>query len=372
MASNRRTYQQYEHRTYVTEKKFDETTGKYTDEIGQRYEVIKNNPVPYDMTINVDIWTTNLEQKFQLFEQISVLYNPHINLKTNSNPVDWSALTYMEMTGTNFSGKSIPSGVDEVIDVFTFNFMIPIYINPPVKVRKETLIHTVINKLTGVDSENIQYFKDKEDFASQFTAYTIITLENYKLQFEADRVTLLSETGTNVNSDNTPIVWSDVIKKYGSVLRDGVSQIRLRRTNDIEDDSEDIIGTISTDETNAQKLIFNVDVDTLPDNTLGTITAIINPTKTFPNDGNLAASAVGQKYLITQEIGADGIWGVDADENDIISYNGTNWELFFDASVSNTIERVYDENTQDQYEWNNGWTKSYTGIYSAGYWRLYL
>lgn len=373
MAGNRRTYQQFTHSSYITEKKFDETTGQYSNEPGDRYEVIKHNPVPYDMSISVDIWTTNLEQKFQLFEQISALYNPHINLKTNSSPVDWSSLSYMEMVGNNFSGRSIPSGVDDVIDVLTFNFMIPIYINPPAKIRRERLIHTIISKLDVVDSENINYFKQKEDFASQFTSYTVITVENYKLQFDGNRVILLSKTGSNVNQDGTSVRWDELIKLYECDIRENVSQIRLRRTDDITDDSQDIIGTIAIDENDPQKLIFNVDTDTLPINTLGTIDSIIEPTQTYPGDGNLPTAQTGQKYLITYEIGENGLWGVTANQNDIIQFNGTEWELFFDSSESTGPETVYDTSTQDQYEWDGTvWKKSYEGIYNAGYWRLYL
>jgi len=373
MAGNRRTYQQYQHRSYVTEKKFDETTGQYTNEEGDRYEVVKHNPVPYDMAINVDVWTTNLDQKFQLFEQISSLYNPHINLKTNSSPVDWSSLTYMEMTASNFSGRSIPSGVDEVIDVVTFNFLIPIYINPPAKIRKETLIHAIINKMDVVDTKNIKFFKENESFESQFTSYNVITAEDYRLKFEGNRVTLLSRTGANTNTDGTPIRWDELINLYGFDLREQISQIRLRRSDDITIAEQDIIGTIQFDENDPQKLIYTVDEDTLPPNTIGSVNALIDPTQTYPGDGNLSIPVTGDAYLITYEIGSESPWGVDADENDIIQFNGTNWEVVFDSSDISSAETVYDNDIQDQYEWDGSvWKMSYTGIYNEGYWRLYL
>ena len=37
-------------------------------------------PVPYDLTINVDVWCSNTEQKLQIFEQILTLFNPTVPL----------------------------------------------------------------------------------------------------------------------------------------------------------------------------------------------------------------------------------------------------------------------------------------------------
>ena len=98
VSAERRTNPTHVDRIRVYEKKFDTTTGEYIpDEIGNSYTIERYMPVPYDLTVQTDIWTSNTEQKLQLMEQLLVLFNPSINLKTNDNPFDWSNLTYTEL-----------------------------------------------------------------------------------------------------------------------------------------------------------------------------------------------------------------------------------------------------------------------------------
>ena len=117
MNPNLRRYPQFQETLQVIEKKFDEDSHRYTDEPGQGYDVTRHQPVPYTLTMNVDIWTSNTDQKMQLLEQILVLFNPGVNLHTNQNPFDWTSLTYVEMTDTTWSSRSMPTGADDVIDI---------------------------------------------------------------------------------------------------------------------------------------------------------------------------------------------------------------------------------------------------------------
>lgn len=371
MAPERRTYQQYKESAVVTEKKFDDVTGDYIDEKGERYQITKHNPIPYNMTINLDIWTTNTEQKLQLYEQVSMLFNPDINLKTNSNPIDWSSLTYMEMISQNWTGRNIPSGTDEVIDISTFQFKIPILLNPPTKVKRETLIKTIINKLDVVDEENLNFFDSNEPFDTQYRAYNIITFGDYKVSFRDNVAILLGSDNNTVDSNGDLHDWEVVLKQYG-VLREGISQLRLRTTTDIDDDTNDIIATI--DGVNVNELSLTVNQDTLPSNTLNPVNRIINPQNSYPNDGNLPIENEGQRYLLTQDTPDGTIWNIDAEKNDIIEFNSGEWIVSFDSQNNNNIEKVYDLDTENQYEWDgdNTWRESYTGIYNQGYWRVYL
>lgn len=370
MAPERRTYQQYKEDSIVTEKKFDEVSGEYIDEEGERYQITRHNPIPYNMTINLDIWTTNTDQKLQLYEQVSMLFNPDINLRTNSNPVDWSSLTYMEMINQTWSGRSIPSGTDEVMDIATFQFKLPILINPPTKVKKETLIKTIINKLDVVNEENLKFFDANEPFETQYRAYNIITFGDYKVSFQGDVAVLLGSDGGMTDDDGNLHDWEFVLKQYG-VLREGISQLRLRTTNDIDDETKDVIATI--DSLNINEMYLTVNTDTLPANTLTPINKIINPQTSYPNDGELPVESSGQRYLLTQDTPGGTIWDIDADKNDIIEYNSGEWVVSFDSQNVENIQRVYDLDTENQYEWDgNTWRESYTGVYNQGYWRVYL
>ena len=52
-------------------------------------------------------------------------------------------------------------------------------------------------------------------------------------------------------------------------------------------------------------------------------------------------------------------WGdLIADANDIIEYNGVNWQIAFDSSAEKGIHYLTNSNTQLQYKWTgNEWIK---------------
>ena len=373
IAPDRRTHAQFTDKVQVYEKKYDTGTGEYLDEVGDTYQITRYQPVPYNLTMQVDIWTSNTEQKMQLLEQILVLYNPTLNINATNNVYDWTRLAYVELINMTWSVRSVPSGVDEIIDVATLQFEVPIWISPPAKVQKQTLIHTILNNINGVTDDNLDNFELGESFSADFNNYKIVTLENYKLKFLDERAILLNRNYGNTDNDGNTLDWSNILPPFGA-LRPGISQLRLRRNADPTDPSGDVIGSISFDPTDPQKLIVVLDTDTLPSDTQGTVDAIVNPQNAYPGDGTLPAAASGQRYLILSDIGTSSLWGVDAGTNDIISYNGSAWTVVFDSS-SNTAGNEFTTNTAtgDQYEWTGqNWQNSYEGTYKEGYWRIYL
>ena len=96
MAPERRQYQGNVEKVQVFEKKYDESSQEYLNEVGNRYTIERHQPVPYFMDMNCDIWTSNTDQKLQLLEQIMVLFNPTLNIRTTNNPFDWTSLSYVE------------------------------------------------------------------------------------------------------------------------------------------------------------------------------------------------------------------------------------------------------------------------------------
>ena len=89
----------------------------------------------------------------------------------------------------------------------------------------------------------------------------------------------------------------------------------------------------------------------------------------------MAAASTGQRYLITENIDDVGFpnWGIDASENDIITYDGSKWSVVFDASATSDNYYVTNTNTSKQYRWHeNSWISSYEGEYNPGFWRLTL
>ena len=55
--------------TQVAERQWDRENNRYTSEQGELYTTKRYMPVPYNLTIQVDIWTTNTDTKLQILEQ---------------------------------------------------------------------------------------------------------------------------------------------------------------------------------------------------------------------------------------------------------------------------------------------------------------
>ncbi len=373
MKPDLRRYPQFEETLQVIEKEFDEDSHTYLENPGQSYNVTRYQPVPYLLTMNVDIWTSNTDQKLQLLEQILVLFNPGINLHTNQNTLDWTSLAYCEMTNTTWSSRSLPSGADTVIDVATLTFEMPIFINPPVRVQRMNIIHTILTQIHTLDLEDFETWT-VDAITGDNSSFVVTTLEDYWIRFEDGSALLLQRNGDDQGGLGTVLNWEkDVFSNYGE-LRPGISQIRLRQGDDVTDPSSDVIGTIDFDPNNNQRLIVNIDADTLPNNTQGTVDAIINPQNTGPGDGNLPSAVLGQRYLVLDEVPSGGIWGtITAGKNDIIEFNGGSWVVSFDSSANGGTEYVTNTATGDQFEWTGEfWQNSYEGTYREGWWRLYI
>ena len=373
MAAERRQYQGNVEKVQVFEKKYNEGTASYDNEIGNRYTIERHQPVPYFLEMNCDVWTSNTDQKLQLLEQLLVLFNPTLNIRTTNNPFDWTALTYVEMTNINWSSRSVGSTIDDMIDVATLTFRLPVLITPPAKVKQQKLIYNVINELYSLDDDDLDNFRANENFDKTTLQYTTITLEDRKINFNDNQASLLNISGTKLNAQGNPLSWLDELKPFGEV-REGISQIRLRKSSDPSDKANDIIGRISLNPGDANILDVVIDSSTLPTNTLTAINAITNPGGSYPGDGTVPAASTGQRYLITSDTPINATWtNVVAHKDDIIEYNGTNWVVSFDASAINSQQYVLNSASSNQLEWNGTeWFNAYEGVYKAGYWRLYL
>jgi hypothetical protein len=373
MFAERRTYQDHVDKVQVFEKKYDDATGEYTNERGPGYTVERHAPVPYMLQMNCDIWTSNTDQKLQLMEQILVLFNPTLDIRTNNSPIDWTALSHVELTNTTWSTRSVGSSIDDIIDVATLTFNIPIYINPPAKVKQQKLIHTIINELYNLDDANLDLFKEQQAFDTQTLQYTIVTYENRKVKYEDGNLQILNANGQKLNDDGLLLEWPEELKPFGE-LRPGISQLRLRKGNDVTDITDDIIGRLDIHPNDPNKLLVDIDTSTLPTNTLQAVDAILDPAINYPGDGTVPGPVLGQRYILINDVPLNAVWtNSTAKKYDIVEYNGSVWNVSFDSSTTSSTQYVTNTASNDQLEWSGSeWVNSYEGVYNAGFWRIYL
>ena len=353
----------------VAEREYDADAGSYGTNQGNLYTTQRYMPVPYNLTIQVDIWTTNTDTKLQLMEQILVLFNPSLQLQSNSNPLDWTSVFEVELTDINWSSRSIPAGVDEQLDISTLSFAVPIWISPPAKVKRQTIIQQIIADVHSVtDIDSLGFSPDLHDFFGtiQDTAEIVVTPGDFYLQIDGANAVLLD------NADNGK-KWSDLLEMQGKITT--TSKLKLNISNDSDNELNMLTGSVSVNPIDETKLIFNLDTDTLPTNTLAELTKIVNPRSNYPGDGTLDAATTGQRYLITEDLDADAWpnWGIDASANDILEYDGTKWTIDFDASNKVAGDFVLNNYTNKQFKWDgSNWISSYEGVYNPGFWRLVL
>ncbi len=369
---NKRVFPQFEEKMTVIEKEYNTNTNSYENNQGSTYTIERHMPVPYTMTMQADLWSSNTEQKMQMLEQILVLFNPSLNIHTTNNPLDWSSLSVVELTGTQWTNRGIPSGVDDIIDISSLTFEMPILINPPAKVNKSSMIHTVITNLHEVATGDAESIKVLNDINAITTSYTVVAVDNkVKLDVTGGVATaqILGKTG----AVEAGLRWDTIFTQYGSELREGVSQIRFKQTDDPSDMTTDIIGRLSGDGSQ-NTLTVTLDNSTITADTQTAVDAVINPQTSYPGDGTLTAAVNGDRYLVLDEVPSGGTWGtISAKKNDIIQYNGTIWSVSFDASNTSTTEHTTNTTTMDKLKWTGSqWVNAYEGTYNSGFWRIYL
>jgi hypothetical protein len=177
--------------------------------------------------------------------------------------------------------------------------------------------------------------------------------------------------------------WKQFLLAFPQEYEEGITQIRLRRT----DRDIDIVGTIAINPADETEAIVNWDFDTLPtdtpiagpNGTRSNIDYIIDPTKTNPTDfksGNPRILLLGPIGDPDNTDGADAWKNSDnsdfvADANDIVEWDGSQWHIVFDASESDDFVYTTNLNTGVQYKYDTGeWILSFEGEYPNGSWRL--
>ena len=372
----------------VRQRFWDTQNQEYETTQGNAFTIEKLMPVPFDLEINVDIWTSNTNQKLQLLEQILTLFNPALEIQSTENFIDWTSLSVMYLEQVTWSSRAIPQGTDDPIDIATLRFVLPIFISPPAKVKKLGVVEKIVASVFDGNGDMNEAILDSDlllGTRQKFTPFDYQTLLlGNKLQVLEPKAVVQNNTGVNVpTAPASNLLWHTVVDLYGN-LRNGISQVRL----DNPYDNTIIVGTVSYDPTDDRFLLFTVDADTIPQNTLDAVNAIVDPQRKGPGTvAGLPAAATGQRYLLINDTGSDSntdpgfaqAWrGTDgsilvANTNDIVEYDGVRWNIAFDSSLDSNVQYVSNLTTSVQYRWaNNEWLKSYEGLYPEGEWSLVL
>ena len=358
----------------VRQRTFNQETGLYETTQGQAFTIERLMPVPYTLRMTVDFWTTNYNQKLELIEQLGTLFNPSLEIQSTDNFVDWTSLSVVYQDGLTFSSRSIPQGTQNPIDVLSWKFYMPIWISTSAKLKKFGVIEKIIASIFQGKA-----LEDMQDDDLLLGTRQKITPYGYKVLLIGNRLQLLPAneafypSNIDLNYPNPPdtnLYWTSLLNVYGTI-KPGISQIWLQNPYM----TTDIVGTIVPDPTDDRLLIYDIDPDTLPQNTLDPVTSVINPQTAGPNAG-LPGPVNGVRYLLVESIGQVGnptvSWGdVVANANDIIEYDAglDQWFVSFDSRADTSeVQYVTNLTTLIQYRYtpDGVWMKSYEGWYDQG------
>ena len=376
----------------IREREYDEESGRYLETQGRGYTVERIMPAPYKLTFMADIWTTNTDQKLQIFEQLAYLFNPSLELQTTDNYVDWTSLTVLQLTSTNWTSRQIPQGANQDIDILNMTFETPVWITPPAKVKRMGIITKIIaNAFSNLQGTIVSEYDAPNSVYTGLgdpVSKTVVTPGNFEL-LVLDNVASLLKNNIATAADDTEmpgntVSWRSLLDLYPGQFRANLTQLRL-----LKSDGNEIVAYISLDPLDERRMILNFDTDTIPTNTVigsrGTVDAIINP-DTF----NPGSPTVGARYLILEdinnvpmfgEVGYDGpvAWknsdnsDFQAFANDIIEWDGNSWNIIFSSRDVTDITYITNIYTGIQYKWNGeAWSKSFEGIYDKHLWRIVL
>ena len=363
----------YVDRINVRQRTFNNETGQYESVQGQAFTVERLMPVPYTLRITVDFWTTNYQQKLELIEQLGTLFNPSMEIQSTDNFIDWTSLSVVYQDGLTFSSRSIPQGTGNPIDVMSWKFYMPIWLSNAAKLKKMGVIEKVIASIfKGTALQDIQNDDLLLGTRQKITpyGYKVLLMGNRLQLLPADNNSFVSNVDLNYpEPPDTSLYWTSLLNVYGTI-RPGISQIWLQNPYM----TTDIVGTIVPDPTDDRLLIYDIDADTLPQNTLGPVNSVVNPLVAGPNAG-LPGPINGVRYLLVESVGSEGnptiAWGeLIANANDIVEYDAdsASWYVSFDSQVSTTVEYVTNLTTSIQYRYtpDGVWMKSYEGWYDQG------
>jgi hypothetical protein len=397
----------------VRQRQWDPETESYEVTQANAFTIERLMPVPYKLTLNLDIWTSNTNQKMQLLEQILTLFNPSLEIQSTDNYIDWTSLSVVELESVTWSSRNIPQGTDDQIDICTLRFGLPIWISAPAKIKKLGVVERIIASVYDSQGDASNAIIQSDLLLGtriKVTPYNYqVLLLNGQLQILHSQ-DLISQPATSLTPPASPVddqlVWPTVIDIYGA-LRPGISYVTL--DNPWEPDTQ-IVGTVALNPADDRFLLFNLDPATAPQNTLAPVDAVVNPLLSAPGDG-LDSSLTGQRYLFTEATGStentmqaydplqEVYYAVDtnplawrglngqpliAHANDIVEFDGQRWRVVFDSQAQGgDVQYVTNVTTGIQYKWiplsvgqvdipDGQWVKSYDGLYPGGSWNLIL
>lgn len=93
-------------------------------------------PVPYDLTVELCIYSSNQNQQLQILEQILPIFDPDAQIQISDAEFDWTKITVLQLESIRLE-ENYPAATDRRMIITTLSFHIPIWVSAPGLLRQD-------------------------------------------------------------------------------------------------------------------------------------------------------------------------------------------------------------------------------------------
>lgn len=129
-------------------------------------------PVPYKLEFELNMFASNMDQMFQMMEQILMIFCPSIDIERSDAIFDWCRLSKVTLTNVRME-NNYPSGTDRRVIQTMLVFEMTSWLSAPGDVRKDFVekIYMRVGAVTG-DLDNVDIINELD---AQGAEYEVVT-----------------------------------------------------------------------------------------------------------------------------------------------------------------------------------------------------
>jgi len=336
---------------------------EYTKDLDKQYQITRYNPTPWILTFNVNIWTTNLTNKMELFEQIATLFNPSIQLQLSDNPMDWTSAVDIELKDCQFSTRGFPQGTESDLDIMVLTFECPIWLSLPANVKQAKLIQQIV---TNINTAKDELEIDLENYTDTITdVYTpknmciLVDRVESANAIETYEVTLVSSSLNTLSTNGKIYSWDRYLDYLDPAYAE--KELYLKFQQGIEEVNP-IKGHVIKRSTEEQPNKMVVQVDTSLYDVKYTI-------KGFVYDVGQLDGALPEDCFVNISEHNIIFKGTTIRPNELFTVKNHDVQIVDAATIGGY---VYNGEDTHFYRYNEvfGWHQSVQNKYRQGYWRI--
>lgn len=337
---------------------------EYNKTLDKQYTVTRHNPVPWTFTFDLNIWVTNPQTKMELFEQISTLFAPSIQLQLSDNPFDWTSQSDVELVDCQFSTRGLPQGTDTDLDIMVLTFETTIWFSLPAVVQKPKLIEQITTNMSGaIDEMDFELGHFTDIITDVFTPKNLCILVNQisemsDVNSDTYELTLVNQAFSETAPNGGIYSWGRYIQYLEPEYNNKNISIRFQQA--IEEVNPIKGNIISELNDNSNKIVVQLD------NTQYTVDY---PIKKFVTKNSELNNVIPEQKFINISDRNLQYKNTEIPPNYlfIITNDGANI-----IKPSDIVNYVYNEEDGHYYRYNDKfqWHRSVMNRYRQGYWRI--